>query len=180
MLEAVLTLPDALRDELGPARVWIWSPQGVPQREQLALLLGLATLMGVSTGRLGLEIPAAAISALDAADRACLADAQRAGLQAAIRIVPGGRRSQAEALNSPGAAELERQSLSVHVARAHALRMLVHAAGVEQRSDALALAAQGITAVSGPAVSPPLGVDHMRRFLGPAEAGLQAIRADSL
>lgn len=54
------------------------------------------------------------------------------------------------------------------------------ASGVQKSDEAFALAKQGVTAVSGSAVSPPLGVDQMRVYLGPAEAGLETIRADSL
>lgn len=179
-LQAALTLPIALSAQLGRARVWVWSPQGVPKRGQAALLIGLATLLGVSTDRLGVEIPADAVLALDAGDRACLAEIQRAGVQTAIRIVPGDRRRAVQGADSSDDDELDRQSISALVARAHALRMLAIASGVQKRDEAFALAKQGVTAVSGSAVSPPLGVDQMRAYLGPAEAGLETIRADSL
>ncbi len=184
-IEAALGAAISMRAELGRARVWIWSPRGIPGKQQLALLVGSAALSGVSACRLGVEVPAETLRTLSAADQESLTALHTAGLQAAVRIVPrwGGqtrRTSRAPTAADRGGLTVPSGGIAALTAHANSLRMIVIAAGVLDRAAALELGSAGVTAVHGPVVSAPMGVEQMRRFLGPCEQWLEKMRADSL
>ena len=184
-IEAALGVAISMRAELGRARVWIWSPRGIPGSQEVALLIGSAALSGVSACRLGIEVPAETLWTLSTADHDRLTALQNAGLQTAVRIVPGlgdrtcGRSRPLAGANEGGLA-VPSGAIAALAAHANSLRMIVIAAGVLDRTAALELGSSGVTAVRGPVVSAPMGVEQMRRFLGPCEQWLEKMRADSL
>lgn len=175
-IEALAHAAASLRAAAGGARLWIPCAGGLPEDTCLALLAGRAALSGVGLQALGLSIPHHALPRLGPRERQAVLELRRSGLDVALNLEL--RPGRLEAADDGLAASVRRFEPVVEAA--HALRMTVIAADVRTREQALELARIGVCAVAGPAVGPAMSLEQMQRFLGPREAGLERMRADSV